>query len=107
MSFLVFFAIILKGKRELVALLSLSSWCIAAIDILWFFLTVHCVGIQCVITAFPDHTYMPFTYHQSVVIGRFANLYNCADEIQLALFQHKGDIQLSLINMWKICIFHS
>ena len=41
------FAIILMGKRELVALLSLSSWCLV-ID-MWLFLAVPWVCLQFVI----------------------------------------------------------
>ena len=48
-------AIILKGERELVALLSLSSWCLV-IDV-WLFLAVPCVCLQFVIVVLPDHTH--------------------------------------------------
>ena len=54
------FAIILKRKRELVALLSLSYRCIVTINFLWLFLTVPWVGLQCVIEVFPDHTHLLF-----------------------------------------------
>ena len=47
------FAIILKGKRELVALLSLSPWCLV-IDV-WPFLAVQWVCLLFVIVVFPDH----------------------------------------------------
>ena len=43
------FAIILKGKRELVA-------CLPGV-ILWLSLMVPWVGLQCVIVVFPDHTH--------------------------------------------------
>ena len=49
------FAIILMGKRELITLLSLSSWCLA-IDV-WLFLAVSWVLLQLVIVVFPDHAY--------------------------------------------------
>ena len=49
------FAIILMGKRELVALLSLSSWCL--VMVVWLFLTVPRVSLQFVIVVFPDHTH--------------------------------------------------
>ena len=49
------FAIILTGKRALVALLSLSSWCLVS-DV-WLCLAVHWVCLQFVIVAFPDHTH--------------------------------------------------
>ena len=50
------FAIILIGKRELAALLSLSSWCL--VIVVWFFLAVPRVGLQFVIVVFPDHTHL-------------------------------------------------
>ena len=51
------FANILKRKRKLVALLLLSYRCIVTINVLWLFLTVPRVGLQCVIVVFPDHTH--------------------------------------------------
>ena len=51
-----YFAIILKRKRKLVALLLLSYRCIVTINVLWLFLTVQWVGLQHVIVVFPDHT---------------------------------------------------
>ena len=50
------FAIILKRKRELVDLLLWSYRCIVTINVLWLFLTVPWVGLQCVIMVFPDHS---------------------------------------------------
>ena len=52
------FAIILMGKRELVALLSLSSW--RLLIVVWFFLAVPWVCLQFVIVVFPDHTQLLF-----------------------------------------------
>ena len=54
------FALILKRKGKLVALLLLSSRCIVIIHILWLFLKVPWVGLQCVIVVFPDHTHLLF-----------------------------------------------
>ena len=51
------FAIILTGKRELVALISLSSLCI--MNIVWVFLVVLLVCLQIMIVVFPDHTHLP------------------------------------------------
>ena len=50
------FAIILKRKRKLVALLLLSFRCIVTINVLWLFLTLPWVGLRYVIVVFPDHT---------------------------------------------------
>ena len=47
------FAIILKTKRKLAALLLLSYRYIVIINDLWLFLTVPRVGLQCVIVVFP------------------------------------------------------
>ena len=52
------FAIILMGKRELVALLSMSSWCLESV--VWLYLAVPWVSLQFVIVVFPDHTHLLF-----------------------------------------------
>ena len=52
------FAIILMGKRELVALLCLSPWCLMIV--VWLFLAIPRVCLQFVIVVFPDHTYLLF-----------------------------------------------
>ena len=51
-------AIILIGKRELIALLNLSSWCLVMVERL--FLAVPRGCLQFVIMAFPDHTHLLF-----------------------------------------------
>ena len=56
-------AIILKRKRELVALLLLSYGCLITVNVLWLFLTVQWVGLQCVIVVFPVHNhFFYYTY---------------------------------------------
>ena len=57
-------AIILMGKRELIALLNLSSWCLVMVERL--FLAVRRGCLQFVIVVFPDHTHLLF----------FMNFYN-------------------------------
>ena len=49
-------AIILVGKRELIALLNLSSWCLVMVERL--FLAVPRGCLQFVIVVFPDHTHL-------------------------------------------------
>ena len=51
-------AIILIEKRELVALLNLSSWCLVIVE--WFFLAVPSGCLRFVIVVFPDHTHLLF-----------------------------------------------
>ena len=51
-------AIILMGKRELIALLDLSSWCLVMVERL--FLAVPRGSLQFVIVVFPDYTHLLF-----------------------------------------------
>ena len=53
-------AIILMGKRELVALLNLSSWCLVVVGRL--FLAVPRGCLQFVIVVFPNHTHLLFLW---------------------------------------------
>ena len=46
------------GKRELVALLCLTSWCL--VIVVWLFLTIPWICLQFVIMIFPDHTHLLF-----------------------------------------------
>ena len=49
-------AIILMEKRELVALLNLSSWCLVMVE--WLFRAVQCCCLRFGIVVFPDHTHL-------------------------------------------------
>ena len=51
-------AIILMGKRELIALLNLSPWCLVMIERLFLAVPLGC--LQFVIVVFPDHTLLQF-----------------------------------------------
>ena len=46
------------GKRELVVLLNLSSWCLVMVE--WLFLAVSWGSLRFVIVVFPDHTHLLF-----------------------------------------------
>ena len=52
-------AIILMGKRELVALLNLSSWCLVMVERLFLAVPRGCLWF--VIVVFPDHTLLLFS----------------------------------------------
>ena len=56
------FAIILKKKKELVTLFLLSSRCLVTVYVLWLFLTVPWVGLQCMVVEIPDHTHLFFIF---------------------------------------------
>ena len=51
-------AIILMGKRELVALLDLSSWCLVMVEQLFLAVPQGC--LRFVIVVFPYHTHLLF-----------------------------------------------
>ena len=59
-------AIILIGKRELVALLNLSSWCLVMVERL--FLAVPRVCLQFMIVVVPGHTFLLFLMSLSCVV---------------------------------------
>ena len=65
-------AIILMGKRELVALLNLSSWCLVMFERL--FLAVPRGCLRFVIVVSPDHTHLLFLRHlQNILISKILN----------------------------------
>ena len=65
-------AIILMGKRELIALLNLSSWCLVMVERL--FLTVPRGCLQFVIVVFRDHTHLLFLIVLCFVVRYFMYL---------------------------------
>ena len=56
--------IILMGKRDLIALLCLSSW--RLVIVVWLFLSVPWVCLQFVIVVFPDHTHLLFLFRKTI-----------------------------------------
>ena len=67
------------GKRELVALINLSSWCLVIIERL--FLAVPRGYLRFVIVVFPDYTHLLFLYGRLVVglrsISHFSIYFVC------------------------------
>ena len=57
-------AIMLMGKRELVALLNLSSWCLVMVE--RSFLAVPRGCLWFVIVVFPDHTHLLLFMHSTM-----------------------------------------
>ena len=51
-------SIILMGKRELIALLNLSFWCLVMVERLFLAVPLGC--LQFVIVVFPDHIHILF-----------------------------------------------
>ena len=65
-------AIILMGKRELIALLNLSSWCLVVVERLFLAVPQGC--LQFVIVVFPDHTHLLFLKCSGVVFIMLINV---------------------------------
>ena len=59
------------GKREPVALLHSSSWCLVTVE--WLFLGMQQGCLWFVIVVFPDHTHLLFTVYQLLV-----DMWSCA-----------------------------
>ena len=66
-------AIILIRKRELIALLNLSSWCLVMVERL--FLAVPGGCLRFVIVVFPDHTHLIFGNRNNCCIRDMFHVY--------------------------------
>ena len=90
-------AIILMGKRELVALLNLSSWCLVMVVRLFLAMPRGC--LRFVIVVFPDHTHLLFcTYLYSHCFIRL-NIFVSGNEFGF----NSNNTQLSKVFTFK-CI---
>ena len=96
--------IILMGKRELVVLLNLSSWCLVMVE--WLFLAVLWGCLCLVIVVFPDHTHFLFPFFISSTIP-FPNsrlvggLFSFYSNLNWIICQQTGEtlIWVSIVNM--------
>ena len=88
-------AIILMGKRELIALLNLSSRCLAMVERL--FLTVPRGCLQFVIVVFPDHTHLLFFIMKRLISIHWNTLRGVVDLIN-------SDIHMRIT---LVCSVHS
>ena len=69
------------GRRELVALLNLSSWCLLMVE--WLFLVVPLGCLRFVIVVFPDHTHLFFLgWLKNITVTKYSPLI-------LLLLKHK------------------
>ena len=64
-------AIILMGKRELVAMLNLFSWCLMMVG--WLFLAVPWGCPQFVIVVFHDHAHLLFWMSGMTFVVKYLN----------------------------------
>ena len=75
-------AIILMGKRELIALLNMSFWCLVMVERL--FLTVLRGCLQFVIVVFPDHTHLLFWHRILVPVVHKDCVNECCQEHKIS-----------------------
>ena len=80
-------AIILMGKRELIALLNLSFWCLVMVERL--FLAVPRGCLQFVIVVFPDHTHLLI-----LLEGGETTCYHFARSIQIVLEDYTNKLKI-------------
>ena len=80
-------AIILMGKRELVALLNLSSWCLLMVERLFLAVPQGCLRFMIVV--FPDHTQLLFMTF-GCILRYFLLLFCSSDLVNVGLksFRH-------------------
>ena len=83
-------AIILMGKRVLVALLNLSSWCLVMVERLFLAVPRGCLRFE--IVGFPDHTHLLFF----IMINRIIHSCSCFIEfIKLLTKPHISSLFLN------------
>ena len=88
-------AIILMRKRELIALLNLSSWCLVMVERL--FLAVPRGCLQFVIVVFPDHTHLLFLikiYHVVQELRVFAMIIVTQTYVWIFIVPHYTFLEL-------------
>ena len=80
------------GKRELVALLSLSSRCL--LMVVWLFLAVPWVFLRFVVVVFPDHTHLlsltAFYWYQIFALD------SAVVEVQAMFSSHGGLLTITM-----------
>ena len=67
-------AIILMGKRELVALLYLSSWCLVMVERLFLAVAWGCLRFEIVV--FLDHTHLLYRYIEIAIVCKLLKIYS-------------------------------
>ena len=93
-------AIILMGKRELIALLNLSSWCLVMVERLFIAVPRGC--LQFVIVVFPDHTHLIFLFIQPTANSvLFETLYHLRMLLLTHIIQVEFPILINLTNPFQ------
>ena len=86
----------LMGKRELVALLNLSSWCLVMVERL--FLAVPRGCLRFVIVVFPDHSHVLF-FIMNVIRITWHSFNLVLNQIySYTYLRHQQELQIILLN---------
>ena len=88
-------AIILMGKRELIALLNLSSWCLVMVERL--FLAVPRGCLRFVIVVFPDHTHLLFLFKNALYVKGIFQYHVTHDVSVYAICRRNGEYTLPVL----------
>ena len=91
-------AVILVGKRELVASLNLSSWCLVMVERLFFAVLRGC--LRFVVVVFPDNTHLLFL---TFII--FPILCMRAEKALTSLHKCTGSVEPSLLTALLCVLF--
>ena len=81
----------LRGRENWLLCFNCLFLCLVSVNIMWLFLTVPCVGLQCVIVVFPDHIHLFFQ-------GCYNNCLCCVDYKK----SRNTDMTLAVSNILKI-----
>ena len=77
------------GKRELVALLNLSSWCLVTVELLFLAVPLGCLWFLSVV--FPDHIYLLFcTVVFCQNLGHPKSIYGNSKIFDMVSFDSRG-----------------
>ena len=87
------------GKRELVALLNLSSWCLVVVERLFLAMLQGC--LRFVIVVFPDHTHLLFLYKITTKMKTHRDLHWANKKYPLCIYifiQYEWDCRAEVPN---------
>ena len=87
------------GKRELIALLNLSSWCLVMVERIFLEVPQGC--LQFVIVVFPDHTHLLFLTSDLVFTIIISGAY-----IFLLFEVGIPNLECKCTLEWRIVLFH-
>ena len=92
-------------KRELVALLLLSFECLVTVNVLWLFLTVPWIGLQCVIEVLTDHTHVLLFHVNCVSVGVNMNIMTNLVSLSIDILKMSSAAKSLVILFCYLCRF--